>query len=76
MVILFHGKLLAIGQQNNMWPMFSFGFATMVVVIQIYGLNLKKWQLPSIQIVYILAVELLFGGFTGHRTIGDVRQVL
>ncbi len=75
-LVLFHGTLVAIGQQNNMWPMFLFGFATMAVVTQIYGLNLKKWQLHTIQGIYLLAVIVVFGGFTGHRTIGEVHQVL
>ncbi len=75
-LVLFHGTLVAIGQQNNMWPMFLFGFATMTMVTQIYGLGMPKWMLISIQIFYLLGVILVFGGFTGHRTIGEVHQIL
>lgn len=75
-LVLFHGTMVAVGQQNNMWPMFLFGFATMAVVTQIYGLNLKKWQIRGIQGIYLLMVIVVFGGFTGHRTPSDVHQVL
>jgi hypothetical protein len=75
-LVLFHGTLVAIGQQNNMWPMFLFGFATMTMVTQIYGLGIPKWLLKSIQILYLIGVIFVFGGFTGHRTIGEVHQIL
>jgi len=75
-LVLFHGTMVAIGQNNNMWPMFLFGFATMAVVTQIYGLDLKNWQRRLIQLIYLGGVILVFGGFTGHRSIGDIHQVL
>lgn len=75
-LVLFHGTMVAIGQQNNMWPMFLFGFASMAVITQIYGLKLPTWALRLIQGIYILGVVIVFGGFTGHRSIGEVHQVL
>ncbi|WP_212696004.1 hypothetical protein [Vallitalea pronyensis] len=75
-LVLFHGTMVAIGQQNNMWPMFLFGFATMAVVTQIYGLGLPKWLLRTIQAIYLIGVIVVFGGFTGHKTIDQVHQVL
>lgn len=74
--VLFHGTAVAIMQQNNMWPMFLFGFATLLVVTQIYGIGLKKIYIRLIQLVYILGVILVFGGFTGHRQLSDIHQVL
>ncbi len=75
-LVLFHGTTVAIGQQNNMWPMFLFGFATMLVVTQVYGLDLPKWLRYTIQAIYLLGVIIVFGGFTGHRSPSDVHQVL
>jgi hypothetical protein len=75
-LVLFHGTMVAIGQANNMWPMFMFGFATMAVVTQVYGLGMKAWTRRLIQILYVIGVIVVFGGFTGHRTIDQVHQIL
>jgi hypothetical protein len=75
-LVLFHGTTVAIGQQNNMWPMFMFGFATMLVVTQIYGINLSKITIKTVQLTYLAGVFVVFGGFTGNRTIGQIHQVL
>lgn len=74
--VLVHGTLVAIMQANNMWPMFMFGFATMLVVTQIYGIGLKKNYIRLIQGLYLMGVVIVFGGFTGHRQITDIHQVL
>lgn len=42
--VLIHGTIVAIFQGNNMWPMFLFGFAGLLVVTQMFGLGLKAWQ--------------------------------
>lgn len=75
-LVLFHGTMVAIGQANNMWPMFLFGFATMAVVTQIYGLGLKRNYIRVIHAIYLIGVVVVFGGYTGHRTLGEVHQVL
>lgn len=74
-LVLFHGTMVAIYQGNGMWPMFCFGFATMLVVTQIYGLDLPKWARLLVQAIYIVGVIIVFGGFTGDRTISQVHQV-
>ncbi len=73
--VLFHGTTVAIWQGNGMWPMFMFGFATMLVVTQVYGLDLPKWGRLAVQMVYLVGVIIVFGGFTGHRVISDVHQI-
>jgi len=75
-LVLFHGTMVAVGQQNNMWPMFMFGFASMLVITQIYGLNLSKNKIRIVQLIYIVGVIVVFGGFTGNRTISQIHQVL
>jgi len=72
--VLFHGTMVAIGQGNNMWPMFCFGFGFMTVVTQVYGLANKRVRI-AIQALYIIGVIVVFGGFTGHRVMTDVHQI-
>ena len=73
--VLFHGTIVAIYQGNGMWPMFCFGFATMLVVTQIYGIDLPKWARLLVQGIYIAGVIIVFGGFTGIKTISQVHQI-
>lgn len=75
-IVLLHGTLVAIAQQGNMWPMFLFGFASLAVITQVYGLGLPKWMIRMIQIIYIVGVIIIYGGFTGHKTIDQIHQVL
>ncbi len=39
--VLIHGTLVAVMQGNDLWPMFLFGFAGILVVTQMYGLGLS-----------------------------------
>lgn len=41
--VLVHGTLVAIFQGANLWPMFFFGFAGIVVLTQMHGLGLPRW---------------------------------
>jgi hypothetical protein len=41
--VLVHGTLVAVYQGNGMWPMFFFGFAGLIIITQMHGLNLPKW---------------------------------
>jgi len=74
-MVLIHGTMVAVYQANNMWPMFAFGFAFIAVFTQIYGVGLSKKWIKIIQILYLVAVIIVFGGFTGHRTIGEIHQI-
>ena len=40
-LVLPHGALVAYYQQNQMWPMFAFGFGAMFFLTQMYGLPLR-----------------------------------
>lgn len=40
--VLVHGTLVAVYQGNNLWPMFFFGFAGLVVLTQMHGLGLSS----------------------------------
>lgn len=74
-LVLFHGTTVAIGQANNMWPMFGFGFGFIAVFTQIYSLNLKKIQVTMIQVLYILGALIVFGGGFAGKSISDIHQI-
>ena len=42
-MVLVHGTLVAVMQGNDLWPMFFFGFAGILVITQMHGLGLKQW---------------------------------
>ena len=74
-LVLAHGTAVAVYQGNNMWPMFAFGFGAMAVVTQLYGIGLKKGVRIALQVLYLIGVIIVFGGFTGHRVISEVHQI-
>lgn len=43
--VLIHGALVAVGQGNDLWPMFAFGFGGLIVMTQMHGLGLSRaWR--------------------------------
>lgn len=51
--VMVHGTLVAVFQGSNLWPMFFFGFAGIVVLTQMHGLDLPKWSKWAIFIAYL-----------------------
>jgi hypothetical protein len=45
------------------------------VLTQLYGIGLKKPVRIGLQILYAIGVILVYGGFTGNKTIGDIHQI-
>lgn len=59
--VLLHGTLVAyFTQGSDIWPMFFFGFATMFIVTQMYGLGLERWQRWAFIGAYIAAVIVVY----------------
>jgi len=54
-LVLVHGALVAVMQANNMWPMFGFGFAGLIVVTQIHGLGLSRWIRSAVIGFYVVS---------------------
>jgi len=52
-IVLVHATLVAIGQASDIWPMFFFGFAGIVVLTQIHGLGLSRLTRGLIIAAYI-----------------------
>lgn len=74
-LVLFHGTTVAIGQANNMWPMFGFGFGFMAVTTQIYGLKLQVKHRTLIQVLYVIGALIVFGGGFAGKTIQDIHMI-
>ncbi len=75
-LVLFHGTTVAVGQANDMWPMFGFGFAFIAVFTQIYSLKLDKRVNFLIQVLYIIGALIVFGGGIANKSIGDIHQII
>ena len=59
--VLFHGTLVAyLTQGADVWPMFFFGFATIFIVTQMYGLGLHRWQRWAFVGAYIAALVAVY----------------
>ncbi|MBI9012119.1 MAG: hypothetical protein JEZ08_07770 [Clostridiales bacterium] len=74
-IVLFHGTTVAVGQANNMWPMFGFGFAFIAVFTQIYSLKLKTFYRTGIQVLYLIGALFVFGGELAGKTLQDIHQI-
>lgn len=74
-LVLFHGTAVAVGQQNNMWPMFAFGFGFLAVFTQIYSIKLRKHIYYIIQSLYILTALIVFGIGFAEKNISDIHQI-
>jgi hypothetical protein len=59
-LVLPHSFQVALAQGNNLWGMFLYGFATIFIVTQLYGLNLKPWVIRSMTALYIVLVTLTY----------------
>ncbi len=58
--VLIHGTLVAVFQGADIWPMFTFGFATMFVVTQMHGLKLSRLTRWLIGLGYAAAIVVVF----------------
>lgn len=75
--VLFHGTIVAIMQQNGMWPMFLSGFGAMFIVTQLYGLKLKRRWTLSATLLYVVVILALYSGvFATDRTLLKLYEVI
>jgi hypothetical protein len=59
-MVFFHGTLVAIGQGNDIWPMFGFGFAAMFIITQMHGIGWSKRARWIAVAAYIAAVVIVY----------------
>jgi hypothetical protein len=70
-LVLIHGVLVAVMNANNLWPMFGFGFAGLLVVTQIHGLGLSRLVRGLILAGYAAAALWVYS----QRDLADIHQV-
>lgn len=74
--VLIHGTVVALQQQNNMWPMFLFGFGVMAIVTQIYIFKSKLLKWTAFGIFAVSAIYVYTGGFGSGKTIADANEII
>ncbi len=58
--VVAHGTLVAVQQNNGIWPMFFFGFLALFIVTQMHGLGLKQWQKWGFVAAYAAGVIIVY----------------
>lgn len=71
--VIIHGVSVAVLQGNTMWPMFAFGFGSMVVLTQMYGLGLGSAAKRGLAIGFILVV---LGYYTFAGRLAAIHEVI
>ena len=67
--VLIHGVVVAILQGNTLWPMFAFGFGSLVVLTQMYGLGLSTLAQR------LLAAAFVVGAVLSYTVTGRLAQI-
>jgi hypothetical protein len=73
-LVLAHGTLVAVMNANNLWPMFGFGFAGILVVTQLYGLGLPRWVRLSVTGLYVALALWVYSG-RGWAQLNEVLRI-
>ncbi len=61
-LVMIHGTIVAFSQGPNIWPMFFFGFAGILVVTQMHGIQLSKKLRSVIVLLYLAGVTWVYSG--------------
>ena len=70
--VLVHGTLVALFQGANLWPMFFFGFAGIIVLTQMHGLGLPRWAKWSLFGAYLVAAVWVYS----FRGVGKIYELI
>ena len=74
LLVLVHGTLVAVMQGNGLWPMFFFGFAGILVITQMYGLDLSL-RSRLVILGSFVALALLVYGQLGWVRLNEVIRI-
>ena len=72
--VLVHGSIVAYTQGPNVWPMFLFGFAGIVVFTQMHGLGLSRTIRWMIGLIYCLAIAWVYRG-RGWNRLDEIARI-
>lgn len=70
-MVLIHGVLVAWMNANDLWPMFGFGFAGLIVVTQLHGLGLSRPLRAGVVAIYVGAALWVYS----LRDLADLHQI-
>jgi hypothetical protein len=73
--VLAHGTIVAIIQGNNIWPLFFFGFAGILVITQMHGLGLSRRVRWFIFGAYAIAAVIVFSQIYTTRPFDRIWQL-
>ncbi len=59
-MVLAHGTLVAWQQQNNIWPMFFFGFGLIFIITQMHGLGLSRMAKIALTAGFCVLAALVY----------------
>ena len=74
-LVIVHGTLVAMMQDNGMWPMFLFGFAAIFIVTQMHGLGLPRWLRWGFALTYFGAVAATYATVRTWSALPDVLRI-
>jgi hypothetical protein len=74
LTVLVHGTLVAVLQANGIWPMFLFGFASLFVVTQMYGLGLKPWLRWAFIGAFVASAGLVYNA-RGWENLNEILRI-
>ena len=67
--VLIHGVVVALLQGNALWPMFTFGFGSLVVLTQMYGLGLNTLSQRLLVALFVV------GAVVPYAVTGSMSQI-
>ncbi len=70
--VLVHGTLVALFQGANLWPMFLFGFAGILVLTQMHGLGLPRWAKWTVFAAYLAGAVWVYSS----RGVGKIYELI
>ncbi len=73
--VLFHGTVVALMLANGQWAQFFFGFLSMFIITQMYGLGLPKWVRWSFWGFYILSLVGVYQFMRGWGNVVEAFRV-
>lgn len=73
-IVLFHGTLVAYIGGQEVWPMFLFGFATIFIVTQMYGLGWKPWLRWAFVAAYLGGILLVYSS-RGWANLNEIIRI-
>jgi hypothetical protein len=73
--VLFHGTVVALMLANGQWAQFFFGFLSMFVLTQMYGLGLPNWVRWAFWVFYVGSIVFVYQFVRGWEYVSEAFRV-